>query len=347
MRFKMRKAKLKQGKLVSLFIDGIVKLSLVLPWLKEVVDNLTDYYHHLLIKGKCLHCPVCLSLHIVKNGKKPRMYGSPIQSYLCRNCGKQFCINIFHRFYRHKYPICFILLALELKKKGNAITNIVKGLFVPFLTCFLQPCYATATRWIRRFGSVAVEKLSKVKLKAGRKKHWEIDEEYDSRIVETKEKSKYVKKGKKKAGTFGIMDPQTKLISIEPFDFQLNKKAKSTLLRTQTKWQTKPRSVWRDGWNGYDKMLEELEIPFGTVIHSEEYVSKRGHHDNNIEREWSEKRTWIKQCRGFATFEGRAFYDKFYEMTRNFFTPRALLNGMTPAEKAGVKDCISFLGLMM
>jgi hypothetical protein len=219
--------------------------------------------------------------------------------------------------------------------------------FIPFTTCFLQPCYATITRWIKKFGKVAVDKVAKIKLKAGKRKHWEIDEEYDSRIVETKEKNRYVKDGKKKAGTLGIIDPYTKLISIESFDFNLKKKARSTLLRTKYKWQSKPRSIWRDGWDGYNAVLEELGIASGTVIHSKEWKSKKGHHNNNIEREWSNKRTWIKLCRGFSTIEGRAFYDKFYEMSRNFFTPRKSLNGLTPAQKAGLKENISFLSLMI
>lgn len=347
MRFQMRKTKLKQSALVGLFLDGIINLSLVFPWFKRLIDNLVDYYRFLLLKGKHLHCPVCLSLHVVKNGHNPRMFGSHIQNYLCRNCNKQFCENIFHRFYRYKYPLCFILLALDLKRKGNAITQIVEYLFVPSFNFFLQPCYTTVTRWIRKFGRIAIEAVSKIKLTAGRRKHWEIDEEYDSRIVKTRETGKYVRHGKKKAGTFGVFDSHTKLISVEPFDFELNKRARSTILRTETRWQTKPRSIWRDGFNGYDALLEDLNIPYGTVIHSKEYVSKKGHHDNGIEREWSAKRVWINPCRGFATLDGRAFYDKFYEMSRNFFTPRILLRGLTPAEKAGVKQNITFLGLMI
>lgn len=347
MRFQMRKIKLKQGALVSLFLDGVIRLSLVFPWFKQLIDNLVDYYHFLLLRSKHIHCPVCLSLYVVKNGHNPRMFGSPVQNYLCRNCNKQFCENIFHRFYRYKYPLYFILLALDLKRRGNAITQIVEYIFVPFINCFLQPCYSTVTRWIKKFGKIAIETAAKIKLKAGRRKHWEIDEEYDSRIVKTKETGKYVRYGKKKAGTFGIFDSRTKLISLDSFDFDLDKKARSTILRTETRWETKPRSIWKDGLNVYDPILDDLEIFSGTVIHAQEYKSKKGHHNNGIEREWSAKRTWIKPCRGFATFEGRAFYDRFYEMSRNFFTPRVTLRGLTPAEKAGVKQIVSFLSLMM
>jgi len=346
MRFQMRKTKQKQGSLVSFFVDGLVNLAIVMPWLKDVIDNFVDYYRHLLLKDKKLHCPVCMAVYVVKNGTKPRMFGNNVQNYICRNCGKQFCANIFHRFYRYKYPIYIILLVLDLKKQGKAVSQILSIVLVPFSKLLLQPCYATLTRWIKIFGQVAINKTSQIKLKAGKRRHWEIDEEYDSRIIETNENNKYVKKGKKKAGTFGVIDPHTKLISIESFDFGLNHKAQSVILRTIYKWKTRPRSIWRDGWNGYDKILKDLDIPYGTVIHSKEYVSKKGHHDNNIEREWGEKRTWIKPCRGFATFEGRAFYDKFYEMTRNFFVPREMLNGLTPAQKAGLKETITFLGLM-
>lgn len=342
----MRKTTLKHGALVSFFVDGIVQLSVLLPCFRYVLDNIVDYYRHLLLKNKNLHCPVCLALHVVKDGRKPRMFGSPVQNYLCKNCGKQFCANIFHRFYRNKYPACFILMALDLKRRGNAITQITGHIFVPFIACFLQPCYATITRWVKRFGRIAIDSAAKIKLKAGRRKHWEIDEEYDSRIIKTNETGRYVKGGKKKAGTIGVIDTHTRLISLESFDFNLNNNAKSLILRTQTRWQNRPKSIWRDGWNGYDKILEELDIPYGTVIHSEGYVSKKGYHDNTIEREWGEKRTWIKPCRGFATFEGRMLYDKFYEMSRNFFTPRVLLNGLTPAEKAGAKQKVTFLSLM-
>jgi hypothetical protein len=158
---------------------------------------------------------------------------------------------------------------LDLKKKGKPLTKIMEQIFVPFAASFLHPCYATITRWINIFGKAALDKISMIKLKAGRRRHWEIDEEYDSRIVETKENSKYVRNGKKKAGTFGIIDPHTKLISLTSFDFGLTKKSKSALLRAMYKWQTKPRSVWRDGFNGYNTILEDLNIPYGTVIHPE------------------------------------------------------------------------------
>lgn len=103
MRFQMRKVKLKQSGVLSIFIDGLVNLSLICPWLKEIINQFVDYYR----------------LDIVKNGHGKRLFGSPVQNYLCNNCYRQFCENIFHRFYRYKYPVIFILLSLDLKKRGT------------------------------------------------------------------------------------------------------------------------------------------------------------------------------------------------------------------------------------
>jgi hypothetical protein len=239
------------------------------------------------------------------------------------------------------------MLALHNKSLGKAITQIQNVLLVPFVNTLLQPCYSTITRWIKLFGSVAINYSTNIKLKAGSNRHWESDEQYDSRIIETKEEGKYIFNGKKKVGTFGLIDPHTKLISLSTFDSSLKEIARSAILRAKYKWQVNPRCIWTDGWSGYQEIFKELNIHHGIVIHRREWKSKKGHHDNNIEREWVEKRDWIKHCRGFATFEGRSFYDQFYEMTRNFFVQRRALQGLTPAEKAGVNKNITWLSLML
>lgn len=153
-----------------------------------------------------------------------------------------------------------------------------------------MPCYHTITRWIKKFGQKLINGSYKHQLKAGRRKHWEVDEEYDSRILQSKP-GKYVRKGKKKVCTIGIIDTHTKLIYVESIKNRFSKKAESIFLRCMTRWNTKPRSVWRDGYDAYDRIFSKLEIPYGTVIHRKEYKSKKGHHINNIEREWSNKRT--------------------------------------------------------
>ena len=329
------------------------------------------------------------------------MFGGPVQNYRCKDCRSYVSENYFHEYYRHRYPVPVILLALQKRMEGNPVSKVMEFCAVPFLKLVFRPCYATVTRWILKYGSKLVDRVSRIKLRASRRTHWEIDEQYDSRIVpaQTKtqnlkidfsdetaftitigdtrldvkiscesehdilftytvlKKGKYVFKGKQKAGTIGIMDPETKLISLETFTHDLQRSANSLIRKTIYKWQATPRSIWSDGWTGYPLIMQTLDIPHGAyflihlysgglimqtldiphgvVIHSKQWKSSRGHHDNNIEREWSTKREWIKPIRGFKSIKNRALYDKLYEIQRNFLTPHPTLNGQTPAQKAG------------
>ena len=360
------------------YVGGLLSSGLV-GGFKFMMDCLVDSCRKALLEGVVVRCSVCRSGDLVKNGRSKRSFGSAVQNYLCKNCGRFTCENYFHEFYRRKYPVPVILLALHQRMEGNPVSKVVGACAVPFLNCALRPCYSTVTRWILCYGSKLVDRVSRIKLKAGSREHWEIDEQYDSRIVPapTKKNSlkiefsdditctitinnkqtgdkinhapephikfiqilpknnKYVSNGKKQAGTIGIIDPHTKIISLQTTTYNLKQDASSLIRKTMYKWQTKPRSVWSDGWTGYPLIMEALDISHGTVIHKKEWKSSKGHHDNNIEREWSAKREWMKRCRGFKNIQHRALYDKLYEIQRNFFTPRQALNGQTPAEKAG------------
>lgn len=340
----------KESKVVFLYFDLLINKLLTFGLFKAFIDDVMLAYRRAIQNTIKFRCPKCLSLHFCKNGREQRMFGPPVQKFLCPYCGKQFCENTFSPFYYCKYPIHTILASLKLKGDGKQIDKIrLMSLFLYIIKgtlTFFMPCYHTITRWIRKFGQMLIKGSNKYKLKAGRRKHWEIDEEYDSRILPSNP-GKYVKNGKKKVCSIGIIDTHTKLVFIESIRNQFSKKAESIFRRCMSRWDTKPRSVWRDGYDIYDRIFKELGIPYGTVIHRDEYKSKKGHHNNNIEREWSNKRTWIKPCRGFKSYKGHEFYNKYFEINENFFRPREALNGLTPAQKAGVKKMVSYLSMML
>ena len=360
------------------YVAGFLSPVLFLGF-KGVVDMLVDSCRAYLLENVEIVCRVCRGKNLVKNGRSKRMFGGPVQNYRCKDCGSYVSENYFHEYYRHRYPVPVILLALQKRMEGHPVSKVVEFCAVPFLKLVFRPCYATITRWILKYGSKLVDRVSRIKLKASRRTHWEIDEQYDSRIVPAQTKTqnlkidfsdetaftitignkqldvkisceseyditfthtvfkngKYVFKGKQKAGTIGIMDPETKLISLETFTHDLQRSANSLIRKTMYKWQATPCSIWSDGWTGYPLIMQTLDIPHGVVIHSKQWKSSRGHHDNNIEREWSTKREWIKPIRGFKSIKNRALYDKLYEIQRNFLTPHPTLNGQTPAQKAG------------
>lgn len=333
-----------------LYFDFLINNLVTFGLFKAFIDDIIIAYRKAIQKTIKFHCPRCLSLKFWKNGHEPRSIGPNVQKFLCPFCGKQFCENTFSPFYYCKYPVYLILASLKLKGDGHQIDKIrLNSLFIYIvdgLQNFFMPCYHTIARWVKKFGREVINGSHKYKLKAGRRKHWEIDEEYDSRILKSKP-GKYVKHGKKKVCSIGITDPHTKLVFIESIRDQFSKKAENIFKRCMTRWNARPRSVWRDGYDAYDRIFSELGIPYGTVIHCKEYKSKKGHHNNNIEREWGHKRTWIKPCRGFKSFEGHDFYDKYFEVHENFFRPRRVLGGLTPAEKAGVKEGVSYLSMIL
>lgn len=340
----------KESKVVFLYFDFLINNLLTFGLFKAFIDDLILSYRKVIQNSITFHCPRCLSNHFWKNGHEKRIFGPVVQKFICPNCGKSFCENTFSPFYYYKYPIYLILASLKLKGDGKQISKIRSMLLLIYLLkgikTYFMPCYHTITRWIKRFGQKVIDGCNKFQLRAGKRMHWEIDEEYDSRILKSKS-GKYVRKGKKKVCTIGIIDPYTKLVYIESIRNQFSKKAESIFRRCMTRWNVKPRSVWRDGYDAYDRIFSKLGIPYGTVIHMKEYKSKKGYHTNNIEREWSNKRTWIKACRGYKKYNGHSFYNKFFEVQENFFRQREALKGMTPAQKAGVKDVISFLSVIL
>lgn len=340
----------KESKVVFLYFDFLVNNLLTFGLLKAFLDDLIVAYRRAVQEHVKIFCPRCRSFHFWKNGTESRMFGPRVQKFVCPYCGKQFCENTFSPFYYCKYPVYIILAALKLKCDGKQINSIsLMSLLIYIVNntaAFFMPCYHTITRWIKSFGQLLINGSYKYDLKAGRRKHWEIDEEYDSRILPSNP-GKYVKKGKKKVCSIGIIDPYTKLVFIESIKDQFSKTAENVFRRCMTRWNARPRSVWRDGFDAYDGVFRRLGIPYGTVIHQKEYKSKKGHHNNNIEREWSTKREWIKPCRGFKTYTSHIFYDKLFETQENFFRARQTLNGLTPAQKAGVKEAVSYLSMIL
>ena len=150
-------------------------------------------------------------------------------------------------------------------------------------------------------------------------------------------KGKYVFKGKQKAGTIGIMDPETKLISLETFTHNLQRNANSLIRKTIYKWQATPRSIWSDGWTGYPLIMQTLDIPtWNVVIHSKQWKSSRGHHDNNIEREiGAQNENGSNPSEDSKASKTEHYTTNYNEIQRNFLTPHPTLNGQTPAQKAG------------
>lgn len=332
---------------IYIFFDFLVTQTTEFNLLKAFIDYLILTYRRIILKDIVIHCPVCLQLHYWKNGKEKRKYQPRVQKYICPYCGKQFCDNTFTPFYYYKYPTFLILGALWLKgSKGYNILQIRGYCIFAYLNKLFMPCYHTIARWIRKFGNLVIEGSHKFKLKASRWKPWQFDEMYSSRVLKAG-KGKYVKKGKKQIGRVGIKDPVTQLSFMESTKEQDNVTLNNIFQRAKTRFNQTPRTVTTDGHLGYVPIFDNEMTKHKVVFHNEEFKNKQGYHTNNIENHWSQTRAWERPARGFKEFETHGFYTKFHETMYNFFRPNQRIYGLTPAKKAGVKEKLGLLSMIM
>ena len=300
-----------------------------------------------MLKNTVIHCPVCLNLHYWKNGRESRKFQPKVQKYICPKCGKQFCENTFTPFYYYKYPIYLILGAVWLKgKEGYNIMQIRKYCVFAYLNKLFIPCYHTITRWIQKFGDLIIKGSHKFSLKASRWKPWQMDEMYSSRVLPA-QKGKYVKKGKKQIGRAAVKDPVTQLCFMESTKEQDNITLNNIFQRAKTRFNQVPRTLTTDGHLPYEPMLKDEITKHKLVLHNQEWKNKEGYHINNIENHWSQVRAWERHARGFKMFETHQFYTKFYEVMYNFFRPNQRIKGLTPAQKAGVKEKLGLLSMIL
>lgn len=340
----------KESKLVFLYFDFLVKDLLLFGLFKAFIDDLILAYRKAIQKTIKFHCPCCRSLHFWKNGHEKRMFGPPLQKFICPYCWKQFCENTFSPFYYCKYPIYLILASLKLKGDGKPIDKIKLMSILIYVMgkslSFFMPCYHTIERWIRKFGEMLIIGSHKFKLYARRWKPWQMDEMYSSRILPAPE-GKYVKNGKKKVGRVGVKDPVTQLCFMESTKEQNNKTLNNIFQRAKSRFNQIPRTVVTDGHLGYEPLFENETTKHKTVIHKYEWKNKKGYHINNLENHWTQTRTVERPARGYKTFPTHAFYTKFHEVVYNFFRPNQRIKGKTPAWKGGVKEPISFLSMIL
>lgn len=334
---------------VYLYFDLLLN-SLKFGLLKAFIDDIILSYRKSIRDNVKFHCPVCLSNHFWKNGLEKRMFGPSVQKYICPRCGKQFCENTFSPFYYCKYPLHIILASLKLKGEGKTIEKIrtycLLVYFLKSVLVFFQPCYHTIARWIRRFGQKLIDNSHKIKLHAKKWKPWQMDEMYSSRIIPSK-KRKYVSKGKKKVGRVGVKDPVTQLCFMESTVEQENTTLNSIFCRAKTRFNQTPRTMTTDGHLGYLPIFENTDTKHKIVTHNREYKNKQGYHTNNIENHWSQIRMVERPARGYKKFETHQFYTKYHETIYNFFRPNQRIHGLTPAQKAGAKEKISYLALIL
>ena len=128
----------------------------------------------LVLSQNKLHCPVCLSRRVWKDGYGRRKNRCPVQRFQCAGCGKEFCTNTFAPWYWCKYhPVSIILFLWEFHR-GESIRSL-RGRVS--LSENRVPSWITLWRWLLKFGSLLLKSYAKqVWPKVSRHRTWQTDE---------------------------------------------------------------------------------------------------------------------------------------------------------------------------
>jgi putative transposase len=263
-----------------------------------------------------LSCRFCGSEQIVKDAKRHNQYGD-IQRYLCKSCSKRFSVNI--GFEKMKASPQIVTSSMQLYFSGESLRNVQKFLKLQGVNVSHVAVY----KWIRKYVSLMESYLEQIKPQVSNT--WRADELF----LKVRGNMKYL---------YALMDDETRFwiaqqvadtkytADITPMFNEGKKlagKAPSTLITDRA---FNFNSAFRHAFWRENKAL---------AIRHERHVRFQGDLNNQkMERMNGEVRDREKVVRGVKREDSPLI--KGMQIYHNYIRPHMGLNGVTPAEKAGI-----------
>ena len=261
-------------------------------------------------------CSFCKSQNITKNGIRHNKRGD-IQRFSCGTCKRTFSVNL--GFERMKSSPEAITQALQLYFTGESLRNVQKFLKLQGVTV----SHKTVYMWIVKYTKLMQGHLNKITPQVG--DAWRADEVY-TRI---RGEMKYV---------FSLMDSETRFwIAQQVLDRKEGADASSLFRLGKEVTGTKPKVIITDGLHSYS---EAYRKEFWTVKRENRTIHIRNVHlqgdmnNNQMERLNGEFRDREKVVRGIKKTDS-VIIDG-YQLYHNYVRPHMALDGLTPADKAGI-----------
>ena len=282
--------------------------------------------HNTLEIQEIIECPHCIGHDIVKNGVRKCKKGD-IQRYLCRGCSHRFVVD--KALSRLKATPEVISVSMDLYFKGNSLAKISHHLNMFYQIKVTRP---TILNWVHKFSKILNEYSEKHKPEVG--DIWNSDE------MTVNIKKEGVKKNNE--WIWNLMDSSTRFLLASTITKQREvKDATDVLTQGKERAGKKPKALITDGLQSYNQAnVNAFYNRHDPTIHYRT-PSKRKHFLNqNIERLNGTIRERLKVMRGLddpetaqAILDGERFY-------YNHIRPHMSLNGMTPAQVAGLPSAI-------
>lgn len=263
------------------------------------------------------NCIYCSSENIVRNGVRHNK-NHEVQKFRCKSCGKYFSFNI--GFEKMKHNPQAITTAMQLYFSGESLRNVQKSLKL----LGVKVSHQTVYNWIKKYISLLQKYVEKLKPKVS--DVWRADELW----VKIKGNMKYV---------FALMDDETRYwIAQEVADTKHTYNARRLFQMGSEVTGRKPKVLITDGLPAFhDAYLKEFWARRKDLRTEHiQHIKISGDLNNNkMERFNGEVRDREKVMRGLKRKDTPIL--KGYQIFHNYVRPHMGLNGLTPAEKAGIK----------
>jgi putative transposase len=261
-------------------------------------------------------CLYCYSKNIVRRGILHNKSGD-IQRFGCKDCGKRFVRNL--GFEHLKASPQMVTGALQLYFSGESLRNTAKFLKLQGV----KVSHQTIHNWITKYVGLMEKYLDQITPNLS--DTWRADELY----IQVKGDMKYL---------FAMMDNDTRFwIAQQVADNKGTSDVRPLLHEAQEVAGKKPETFITDGaanfHNAYNKEFRTMKGPRTQHI---AHIRLQGDMNNNkMESFNGELRDREKVMRSLKTVDSPIL--KGMQIYHNYFRPHMGLNGLTPAEAAGIK----------
>ena len=275
-----------------------------------------------LTPHEIIHCPECKGYDIVKNAIRHSKKGDT-QRYLCRECKHRFVADRSLSRLKASHEVVSVCMALYFK--GNILANIKHHLKMFYKLSVSRP---TIMRWVHRFSNILDEYSQKHKPDVG--DIWNSDE----MVINIR------KKGEKKnlEWIWNLMDSETRFLLASTITHKRSVQDARNVLRTgKDRSGKKPRVLITDGLTSYSQAnKKEFYTNTNPTIHFRTPSKRKYFLNQNIERLNGTIRERLKVMRGLDSIETAQSIINGERFYYNHIKPHEGLDGLTPAQVAGL-----------
>lgn len=266
-------------------------------------------------------CPKCASINVVKFG-----WDSGKQVFKCKDCSHKFReVSLLKKAH---YSPETVTLTLDLYFSGMSLRKIVRTVSAQV---GIDISYGTIYAWIQKYIPLISEYVNKQKPQLS--EAWHADEVY----VKMRNGVDY-KVWKHIAFLWNVMDRKTRFMLASQVSPLRDRSGALDAFRQARKVAhgNYPEVVYTDSLKSYNGIKYDNRAVGWNIRHVRNCGISKGHGatNNRIERANGTLRERIKVQRGWKSFESQI--PEGMRIHYNFVKPHEALEGMTPAQRAGI-----------